>query len=114
MWETKVLSDEIRELILIEEKIKILTEKSKEMRKELISKIPDEGITIGAANIIRVDKKIFSLKPTVSEAEVMGKFPMAVKSACDMTELRKIPEAHQYLDMTLSSYIKIWTVTAKK
>lgn len=44
--------------------------------------------------------------------EMMGKFPMCVKSACDFAELKKLPEAHPYLNVTLSSYVKMGTITA--
>jgi len=109
----KVLSEKVRDLIEIEEKMKILSDRSKEIRKEILDELPDEGVTVWAIKVIRVSKKMFSLKEWVSEVEMMGKFPMAVKSACDFTELKKIPEAHQYLDMTLSSYVKMWTITAQ-
>lgn len=38
----KVLSEKIRELIDIEDKMKILTERSKEIRKEVLDELPDE------------------------------------------------------------------------
>lgn len=86
-----------------------LEEQISALKEELVDQLPDEWYVSDWFKVNRISKNTFKLVG-ISESECIAKFPMACKAKPDMAELKKLPEAHQYLTVEKMSYIQITKV----
>lgn len=109
----KTAQQEFEELLKIEEKIAILSEAKEVLRKSICDKLPDEWLIVWTKKINRISKKKFTLKEWVLESDIMINYPECTTVKLDMKKLVKTKSAHDFLAMTVSSYVMITDLSEK-
>jgi len=95
-------------LVTLTNKKKEIEAQIDELKARIIDTIPEEWEIIWGNKVNVIAKKNFKLK--ISEVEAMKLFPTATKVSLNMTELKNIPDAHQYLEVDVTKYIQVTTL----
>lgn len=101
------MKEKLKRMIEITNKMKELEDEKKALSDSIIDDFWDEAVKIDGYTVTKVIKRTPKLKEGIGVDEIRSKFPTAVEFKVDVKELESIPEAHQYLALTMSEYFMI-------